>query len=166
LAVDVAAEADNIKVASVAEFAAGQSIVVGSGADRESAVIKTVGTPGGASVRTQVAAGAKEIPVTTAAGFSAGQTITVGVGESGETAVVASIAGGGRRGFGGRRGDGQRAAINVSEPLKFAHPAGAPVAGSGLTLEAPLTRPHGSGEPVADGAPTPGAPNQFGNRRR
>jgi hypothetical protein len=166
LTVEVAAEADNIKVASVAEFTDGQSIVVGSGADREPAVIKTVGTPGGAALRNPVAGGATEIPVTRADGFSAGQTITIGVGESVETAVVASIAGGGRGGFGGRRGGGQRAAIIVSEPLKSAHPAGAPVAGSGLTLAAPLARPHATGDPVADGASTPGAPNQYGNRRR
>jgi hypothetical protein len=57
LAVDVAAGAANIKVASVAEFTPGQSTVVGRGANREAAIIKAVGTPGGASVRIGTEAG-------------------------------------------------------------------------------------------------------------
>ena len=101
-----AAGANNIKVASVADFAAGQTIIIDSGANRETAVIATVGTAGGTTVGTATDAGATVIPVASAAGFSAGQTITIDSGANLETAVVASVTGGGRGrgGFGGGRG--------------------------------------------------------------
>ena len=99
-----AAGANNIKVSSVADFAAGQTIYIDAGANRETAVIAAVGTAGGTTMRTASEVGATAIPVASVFGFSAGQTITIDSGANRETAVVASIAGGGRGGFGGGRG--------------------------------------------------------------
>jgi hypothetical protein len=178
LAVD--AGATNIKVASVADFAAGQTIIIDTAENRESAVVATVGTAGGTTVRTATEAGATVIPVASAFGFVAGQTITIDTGASTETAIVASVAGGGRRGGGGApttgpagpggRGGGGRggppagASITVTAPLKLAHPADAPVSGTGITLTAGLTRAHATGAPVAGNIPTPGAPNAYHRR--
>ena len=97
LSADSAAGANNIKVASVADFAAGQTIIIDTGANRETAVIATVGTAGGTTVGTATDVGATVIPVASAAGFSAGQTITIDSGANRETAVVASVTGGGAR---------------------------------------------------------------------
>jgi hypothetical protein len=163
LAVDAAAGANNIKVASVADFAAGQKIIIDMDANSETAVIVTVGTAGGTTVGTATEAGATVIPVASAAGFSAGQTITIDSGTNRETAVVASISGG-RRGFGsfgGGRGGPGGATITVAAPLTFAHAVGAQVSGTGITLTAALAKGHDSGAQIAGGVPTPGAPNQY-----
>jgi len=146
----------NIKVSSVADFAAGQTILIDTGANLENAVIGTVGTAGATTVGTAINAGATVIPVASPFGFTAGQAITI---ES-ETAVVASISGGGR----GRGGPGP--ALTVAAPLKSAHAAGAPVAGSGITLTAGLTKSHASGAQIAGSVPTPGAPNRYARRTR
>jgi alpha-L-arabinofuranosidase B-like protein/lamin tail-like protein/alpha-galactosidase-like protein len=161
LSADAAAGANNIKVATVAGFSAGDTIIVDTGANRETAVIATVGTPGASTLSAATEAGATSIPVTNAAGFAAGQTIGIDSGRSVETAVVATVAGG--RG-GGRGGPG--ASITVTAPLKIAHAAGAQISGSGITLTAPLTRAHESGAQIADTAPTPGAPNHYVRRRQ
>ncbi len=76
------------------DFAAGQTIIIDTGANRETAVIATVGTPGGTTVGTATDVGATVIPVASAVGFSAGQTITIDSGTNRETAVVASVTGG------------------------------------------------------------------------
>ena len=89
-----AAGATNIKVASVAGFDAGQTIMIDAGANLETAVIATVGTAGATTVGAATGAGATVIPVASAAGFSAGQTITIDSGANYETAVVASADGG------------------------------------------------------------------------
>ncbi len=123
-----AAGATNIKVASVADFAAGQTIMIDTGANLETAVIATVGTAGATTVGTATDVGATVIPVASAIGFSAGQTITIDSGANHETAVVASTTGG-RRGGGG-------ATITVAAPLTLAHAAGAQVSGTGITLTA------------------------------
>ena len=75
-----AAGATNIKVASVADFAAGQTIMIDTGANLETAVIATVGTAGATTVGAATDAGATVIPVASATGFSAGQTITIDSG--------------------------------------------------------------------------------------
>ncbi|HEY5042139.1 MAG TPA: arabinofuranosidase catalytic domain-containing protein [Verrucomicrobiae bacterium] len=156
------AGANNIKVSSVADFAAGQRIIIDSGANRETAVIATVGTPGGTTEGTATEVGATSIPVANAFGFSPGQTITIDSGANRETAVVASIAGGrGRGGFG--RGGGV-ASITVAAPLTMAHAVEAQVSGSGITLTGALTKSHDSGAAVAGSGPTPGAPNQYARR--
>ena len=167
LAADSAAGANNIKVASVADFAAGQTITIDTGANRETAVIASVGTAGGTTVGTATDVGATAIPVANAIGFNAGQTITIDGGANLETAVVASVTGGGRGrgGFGGGRGGaGGGASITVAEPLKMAHAEGAQVSGSGITLAGALTKAHASGAQVGSNGPTPGAPNQFARR--
>ena len=144
-----AAGATNIKVASVAGFGGGQTITIDTGANLETAVIATVGTPGGSTVSADANAGATAISVTSPAGFTAGQTITIDSGANRETAVVVSTTGG--------RGG---ATIAVA-PLTLAHAAGAQVSGGGITLTAALTQAHASGAQVASGVPTPGAPNQY-----
>ena len=157
-----AAGATNIKVASVADFAAGQTITIDTGANLETAVIATVGTAGATTVGAATSAGATVIPVASAAGFSAGQTITIDSGANQETAVVASTTGGGR---GGRGGPGAGATITVTAPLKFAHAAGAQVSGTGITLAAPLTKAHASGTQVAGSVPRPARPTNITSDR-
>ena len=149
-----AAGAAIIKVASVADFAAGQTIMIDTGANLETAVIATVGTAGAATVGTPTSAGATVISVASPIGFSAGQTISLDSGSNHETAVVASIRG-------GRGGAG----ITVAAPLALAHAAGAQVSGSGITLTAALTRAHAGGAQVTSDVPTPGAPNQYYRRK-
>ncbi len=158
LPVESTAGANNIKVTSVADFGAGQTISIDTGENRETAIISTVGTPGATSVNTAIEAGATAVPVANAFGFSPGQTITIDSGTNHETAVVASVTGG-RGGFGG----GPRT-ITVASPLTLAHAEGAQVSGSGITLTAALSKTHASGSPVTGGVPTPGAPNQYFRR--
>jgi len=148
-----AAGATNIKVGSVADFAAGQTIKVDSGASRETAVIATVGTAGATVSATRTTAGVTVIPVAGLMGFSPGQAIEIDTGANHETAVVAST---------NYRGG---AAITVNTPLTLAHAAGVEVSGTGITITAPLAQAHASGAPVISTLPTPGAPNQYLSRR-
>jgi hypothetical protein len=141
--------ANNMKIASVAGFAAGQAITIDTGANLETAVIAAVGTAGATTVGAATSVGATVIPVAGAAGFSAGQTITIDSGANQETAVVASTTG-------GRGGS----TIVVAAALRSAHAAGVQVSGSGITLTAALTKPHAGGAQVASDLPTPGARNQ------
>jgi hypothetical protein len=143
------AGATNLKVAGVADFAAGQTVTVDSGANAESGVIAAVGTAGGTTVSADIKPGATAIPVAGAAGFAAGQTISIDSGGNSETAVVVATAGG--------RGGGT---ITVG-PLTKAHAAGAQVSGSGITLAGALAKAHAAGAQVVSGVPTPGAPNQY-----
>lgn len=158
-----AAGANNIKVASVADFSVNQTIIIDTAANRETAVIASVGTAGGTTVSTATDVGAAVIPVANTTGFSVGQTITIDDGANRETAVVASITGG-RGGFGGARGASGGAAITVAAPLAFAHAVSAQVSGTGITLTSALTRLHDSGAQVAGSEPTPGAPNRYAIR--
>jgi non-reducing end alpha-L-arabinofuranosidase len=147
-----AAGATNIKVSSVADFGAGQTITIDTGGNFDTAVIATVGTAGATTVGAATDVGATVITVASAAGFSAGQTITIDTGAKSETAVVASATGGGR---------GGAARITVAAPLTLAHAAGAQVSGTGITLTAALTHAHAGGAQVASDVPTPGAPNKY-----
>lgn len=141
--------ATNIKVANVEGFRSGQTILIDSGANRESAVIATVGTAGATTVRTPIGVGATVLPVANVAGFSKGQTITIDDGANSETAVISSI-----------RARGA-ATITINAPIARAHASGAQISGSGIGLTAPLNRTHTSGAQVSDNVPTPGAPNQY-----
>jgi hypothetical protein len=152
MAVASAAGSTNIKVASVADFAAGQSIIIDTDANRETAAIAAVGTAGATTTGSATAAGATVIPVASALGFTAGQTITIDSGANQETAVVAVIAGG--------RG-GTPVTVTVNAPLARAHAAGAQISGTGITLAAALTRAHAGGTQVASHVPTPGGPNSY-----
>jgi len=150
LSAATATGANNIKVASVAGFAAGQTITIDSGASLESAVIATVGTAGAATVGAATNVGATVIPLANGAGFTPGQAIAIDSGANHETATVVSTAGG--------RGG---ATITVAAPLTVAHAGGVQVSGSGITLTAPLTKAHAGGAQVGSNTPTPGAPNQY-----
>jgi len=150
LAIASATGATNIKVASVADFSAGQTVSIDLGANIETAVIATVGTAGATTVGNPTSVGATVIPVASSMGFSAGQTIAIDDGANHETAVVASAT------FGFRG-----STITVAAPLTFAHAAGAQVSGTGITLTAALTKPHAGGAQVARSLATPGAPNQY-----
>jgi hypothetical protein len=152
LSMPSAAGATNIKVASVAGFEAGQTVMIDTAANLETAVIATVGTAGATGVRAATAAGATVIPVSSATGFSPGQTITMGSGADYETAVVVSTT------------RFPAPAITVAAPLTLAHPAGVQIFGTGITLTAALTRAHDSGAQVFDNIPTPGAPNRYHRR--
>ncbi len=158
LSAAAAVGATNVKVASVENFSAGQTLMIDTGASLETAIIATVGTAGATTVATATDAGATVIPVASVTGFSAGQSITIGSGANHETAVVVSTA----RGFPGFRGRAPRiATITVAEPLTDAHAAGAQVSGTGITLTSALTQAHANGAQVSSNVPTPGAPNQY-----
>jgi non-reducing end alpha-L-arabinofuranosidase len=155
LAVASSAGGNNVKVTSVQGFEAGQTILIDSGANQESGVIATVGTPGATTLESATSSGATTLPVANAFSFRPGQTITIDDRGNQETAVVSN--GGGRRG---------PPAITVNAPLKLAHAAGAQVSGSGISLAAGLTRAHTAGAQIANNLPSPGAPNRYeGNSR-
>ncbi|MGH9737316.1 MAG: arabinofuranosidase catalytic domain-containing protein [Candidatus Acidiferrales bacterium] len=154
LAVASAAGVTNIKVASVAGFDAGETIMIDTGANLETAVIATVGTAGATTLEVPTAVGATVIPVASAIGFSNGQTATIGSGANSETADVISI-----RRYGAP-------AITVGAPLTHAHSAGTEISGTGITLTAGLARAHARGAQVTDNVPTPGAPNHYYRRPR
>lgn len=139
----------NIKVAEVAGFEAGETVLIGAGSDQETAVIATVGTPGATTTRTAADAGATAIPVTNASGFTNGETITIGNGADSETVTIAAI----------HRFPALEIVLNA--PLTHAHHAATQVAGAGITLTAPLTHAHAAGAQVTDNVPTPGAPNKY-----
>jgi hypothetical protein len=141
--------AASIKVASVDDFAAGQTVIIDTGANRETAQIASVGTAGAATMSSATDAGATVIPVSGATGFTEGETISIGSGADAETAVIASI-----RRFGAP-------AIVLSSPLTAAHSPETLVSGTGITLAAPLTREHAAQTPVTGDLATPGAPNQY-----
>ena len=149
----------NAKVNSVTNFSIGQRCVIGSGAGAETAVIATIGTPGGTKTEGAVSEGATVVPIASVMGFEVGQRVTIGSGDGRETAVIASA-------VTRRRGPRNNAAdsITVSAPLKFAHGAGAEVVGSGIGFAAPLTKGHESGTVIASDVPTPGEPNRFGRK--
>ena len=157
------AGADNIKVVSVADFSAGQKVIIDNGTNSETAVITNVGTPGATAISSAISEGALVIPVSNAAAFSNGQIIFIDNGGKLELAVVTSIKVVRRR-FGGGS-NSPIDSIAVASPLKFAHGAGVQVSGSGITLSTPLTRTHDIGTQVADNLPTPGAPNKYSRKQ-
>jgi non-reducing end alpha-L-arabinofuranosidase len=162
LATSSAAGADNIKVTSVADFSTGQKIIIGTGTESESAAVESVGTAGGTTLGNATRSGARIIPVASAQGFNTGQTITIDNGKNTETAVVANV-------FTVRRRFGNFSntptdSVTVTRPLKYSHPAGVQVCGSGITLASPLTFSHEAGVQVSDNIPTPGQSNQY-NRK-
>ncbi len=143
------ANATNIKVTSIQGFRPGQTILIDSGANLETAVISTVGTAGASTLNTSAGVGATVLSAADGTGFMKGQTISVGDGANSETAIVSAI-----------RSRGS-ATITLAAPLAHAHAAGEQVSGSGIGLTTPLTRTHTSGAQVSDNVPTPGAPNQY-----
>jgi hypothetical protein len=149
MAAGSSAGATNIKVASVKDFVAGQTIRIDTGTNLETAAVATVGTSGATTVRVAVGAGATTIPVASAMGFTDGETITLDNGANQETAVVDSV---------NRRGP---ASITITKPLAHAHAVASEVSGSGITLTHALERDHAAAVPVTGSISTPGAPNQY-----
>jgi hypothetical protein len=159
LALPSVAGSNNIKVASVADFNAGQQIIIGSGNNSETAIIANIGTPGGTAISIATEASATVIPVVSVAGFSTGQTIIIGSGSTVETAVIASLTAARRR-F-GNTNNNLTDTITVTTVLKHAHAVGEQVSGSGIILSNPLTKAHESGTQVSSYVPTPGQPNRY-----
>jgi hypothetical protein len=140
--------ANNIKVASVEGFAAGQTIRVDSGANLETAVIAQVGTPGAAKTDAALETGATVLHISSTMGFDDGQTVTIGTGADAETATIAHTT-------------TWAGTIALSAPLAHAYPSGTEVMGTGLSLASPLNRDHARESQVTGSPPTPGAPNQY-----
>lgn len=149
-----AAGSANVKVANVAEFAAGQTVTIGTGPDSERGVIASVGTAGSTRSGAATQVGDTVIPVAATAGFVVGQSITIDGGAGQETATIALVQG-------GRAGP----RLTVTTPLTKAHPAGTALAGSGITLAAPLVRAVPRGAVMTTDLPTPGAANRYANPR-
>jgi hypothetical protein len=141
--------ATNIKVTSMEGFRPGQTILIDSDANFETAVISTAGTAGATTLSTSVGVGATVLHTANVTGFGKGQTISIDDGANSETAVVSSI----------RARDG--ATITLAAPLARPHASGGQISGSGISLTTPLTLAHTSGAQVSDNVPTPGAPNQY-----
>jgi hypothetical protein len=141
-----AAGATNVKVGSVTDFAAGQTVMVDTDANKENAVIATVGSAGATTTTAAAAAGDTVIPVVSVSGFVAGQTAII----DRETVTVLGVAGG-----------GATARINLSKPLTAAHAAGAAVSGTGITFAGGLTKAHAGGAQILTNIPTPGTPNRY-----
>ncbi|MEI6245694.1 MAG: hypothetical protein WCQ64_11690, partial [Acidobacteriota bacterium] len=158
------AGATNIKIQNIADFAGGQTVIIDTGADTETAVIATVGAPGATTTGADAYVGSTVITVAGIGGFTPGQAIRVGTGANAETAVVASTAQGrpAANGRGGAPGTpAVPATITVTARLTLAHASGAQVSGSGITLTTALKRAHALGAPVATNVPTPGAANRY-----
>ena len=86
----------------MADFSIGQKIIIGTGANSETAVITNIGTTRWHyNCSTATRTGVTVIPVAGVEGFRTGQTITIDNGINLETAVIASIVAGRRR-FGSR----------------------------------------------------------------
>jgi len=129
-------------------------VTIGSGPASETAVIASVGTAGSTRAGAATQVGDTVIPVAATAGFVVGQSITIDSGANQETATIGVVQGG----RGGAR-------ITVTMPLKIAHAAGTPLAGTGITLTTPLVRDQPRGAVVTAELPTPGAPNKYSNLR-
>jgi Bacterial alpha-L-rhamnosidase C-terminal domain/Bacterial alpha-L-rhamnosidase 6 hairpin glycosidase domain len=157
LALTATAGDTNIKVASVANFAAGDPLTIDTGAAAEAATLVNVGTAAfTTSLAAAAPAGSTDIKVTSTGQFcfsfggssfcfgtpllAAGDTITLGSGTGAEKATIESVGSAGGTGTG----------LTLTAPLLVAQPNGASVfdPGSGLTLSAPLARAHVVGAAV------------------
>jgi arabinogalactan endo-1,4-beta-galactosidase len=128
----------NIKVPSVSNFAAGQTISV----DGESATVANVGTQSRSTTLAIAAvAGATNIKVGSVTGWSVGDTVTIDTGANAETATVSAV------GTAGAAGTG----VTLSAPLTLGHAPGAVAidSGTGITLASGLTVAHPQGAVVA-----------------
>ena len=103
LSVASPAGATNLKVTSVEGFRPGQTILIDSGANLETAVISTVGTAGATTLSTSTSVGATVLHTANVTGFSKGQEISIDDGANSETAVVSVDQGPRRRHHHARR---------------------------------------------------------------
>jgi hypothetical protein len=157
LAANAPAGATNIKVASVAGLKPGAKLYLGN----EVATIKEVGTAGATVLAERALSGTKELKVQAIQGFRAGQVIKIGNEEVTIESVVQ-----GRRPQGMPMTPGAvmqmpASTINLTTPIRGSFGAGAQVAGTGVTLAAPLKAAHAMGSPFTDNVPSPGAPNAY-----
>lgn len=129
-------------------FAPGGTVTIGSGSNRQSVRIKSVGTSSSLATTSAAAtpAGATRVRVatvgdtTTGVAFYAGDPVVIG----GQTDTITSV------GTSGADGTG----ITLAKPLARATESGVKVqdAGTGITLDTPLAKAHAIGETAA----TPG----------
>ena len=151
LALPAAAGDSNVSLASVQGIREGAPIVIGRGADAQVVTVSKVGSAGGTQL---VSAAGKTLVVASAMGFTAGQEVLVG----GEKATVAEVIV--PRGWWLPR-EQQVHKLMLGAPLRNAHKAGEAVSGTGVTLSEPLKAAFAAGAPVATGQPTPGAANRY-----
>ena len=164
-AMKAAQGSDNFKVISTSGFAIGQTIYIGNGENMEQAKVAVIGTQGTTSLADAVKSGDTSIKVVSSQGFTVGQSLTLSSSTGSETVVVAEIKAAPRRGFGGfGRGPQmppQPDEIVLANAVSGVYSIGDNLAGTGITLAAPLTKSHQDGEPVVLAVPTPGAPNRY-----
>jgi hypothetical protein len=145
-----AAGSTSVKVASVAQFAPGQAVVLDAGDQAETLTVATVGSPGLTRASVPAEKGATAVRVDDARQFTVGQAVVIGSGADEEKGVVAAVETGWRTGK-----------LTLQAPLARTHDTGATVAGTGITFTGPLARAHPAGTVMtaADDLATPGAPN-------
>ena len=148
---DVPAGATNIKVGSVAGFASGASIVIGSEGRQETATVASVGTRGReTTLAVEAASGDGTVKVASIMGLAVGGPVVIGAGTaSAETRTIAGPVGSDGA-FNGTAGP-QGAGVMLSAPLSIAHAAGATLhfLGTGITLASPMTGSHLSGAAIS-----------------
>ena len=148
---DVPAGATNIKAGSVAGFASGASIVIGSEGGQETATVASVGTRGrDTTLAVETASGDGTVKAASIMGLAVGGPVVIGAGTANaETRTITGPVGsdGAFNGTAGPQGTG----VTLSVPLSIAHAAGATLRflGTGITLASPLTRPHLSGAAIS-----------------
>ena len=112
IAAQTLAGSSNVKVASVTNFVASQTIAIDTGANKELAVVAAVGTTGATGTGLTLAAplalqhsgnvavavvwpaGAQAVKTAAITNFGAGQTVNIDTGANLETATIATVGGG------------------------------------------------------------------------
>ena len=144
----------NIKITSVKGVEPGTEIFLGKGDETESAEVESVGTTGATALELPASAGSRTLVVINALEFAPGQQIVVGD----EPAVVKEVKA--PRGWWMPRRPHDHQVV-LESGLKKSYPAGAVVAGTGLTLTEPLKGNFETGAPLATALTTPGQPNKL-----
>ena len=149
LGADAPAGSTNIKVTSIANISAGDTIrldIASVGHGIETVTVTHVGTQASrAALSANASAGATNIKVRNANGFTVGGKITVGAAanqENQETVTVTAVSGSGPTG----------ASVDFTPALAHAHPNNDAVAvpGTGLDLAVPLRFNHAANMPFSD----------------
>ncbi|WP_328460634.1 glycosyl hydrolase [Streptomyces sp. NBC_00448] len=117
---------------------AGVTVTIGSGADQDTATIRSAGgTAGSTTLSAATTAGATTLVLSSVAGIEAGDTLTVDPGAAVESARVSAV-------------DPATRQVTVRTALGAAHPPGAAVsdAGQDLTFTTALAHAHAAGERI------------------
>jgi hypothetical protein len=165
LGADAPVGATNIKVTSVANISAGDTIrldIASVGHGIETVTVTRVGTQASrAALLANVPAGATNIKVRNVNGFAAGDQITIGT--PGETVTINAVGSAGPRGSGidftpalarahssGNAVLAPGTGLNLSRPLRFNHAANMPFSdrGTGISFLPATAFDHSSNEPV------------------